>query len=106
MKDLIEFSEFLELSAKLEIKVGKITEVEDVPKSSKLIKLTVDFGTETRTVVTNIKPLINACESVPLGLGINRSLVDKSFAMIMPGEVESGKLAVIRATTEPGTKLL
>jgi methionyl-tRNA synthetase len=123
MKELIEFSEFLELSAKLEIKVGKITEVEDVPKSSKLIKLTVDFGTETRIVVTNIKPLINACEFVPLGLGINRSLVDKSFAfvtnlkpvtmmgiestaMIMPGEVESGKLAVIRATTEPGTKLL
>ncbi len=123
MKELIEFSEFLELSAKLEIKVGKITEVEDVPKSSKLIKLTVDFGTETRTVVTNIKPLINTCESVPLGLGMNRSLVDKSFAfitnlkpvtmmgiestaMIMPGEVELGKLAVIRATTEPGTKLL
>ncbi len=123
MKELIEFSEFLELSAKLEIKVGKITEVEDVPKSSKLIKLTVDFGSETRTVVTNIKPLINSCESVPLGLGMNRSLVDKSFAfitnlkpvtmmgiestaMIMPGEVESGKLAVIRATTEPGTKLL
>ena len=123
MKELIEFSEFIELSAKLEIKVGKITQVEDVPKSSKLIKLTVDFGTETRTVVTNIKPLINGCESVPLGLGINRSLVDKSFAfitnlkpvtmmgiestaMIIPGEVELGKLAVIRATTEPGTKLL
>jgi methionyl-tRNA synthetase len=123
MKELIEFSEFLELSAKLEIKVGKITEVEDVPKSSKLIKLTVDFGTETRIVVTNIKPLINECKSVPLGLGISRSLVDKSFAfitnlkpvtmmgiestaMIMPGEVELGKLAVIRATTEPGTKLL
>ncbi len=128
MKELIEFSEFLEISNKLEIKVGKITGVEDVPKSSKLIKLTVDFGTETRTVVTNIKPLINTedesiASGIRTGLGMSRSLVDKSFAfitnlkpvtmmgiestaMIMPGEIELGKLAIIQSTTEPGTKLL
>jgi len=63
MKDLIEFSEFLEIQKKLEIKVGQIVNVEDVPKSNKLIKLTVDFGTETRTVVTNIKPILNSEDS-------------------------------------------
>ena len=56
MKDKIEFSEFLELEKKLEIKIGKVISVEDVPKSNKLLKLNVEFGEEVRIVVTNIKP--------------------------------------------------
>jgi tRNA-binding EMAP/Myf-like protein len=126
MKDLIEFSEFLEIEKKLEIKIGKVTNVEDVPKSNKLIKLTVDFGTETRTVVTNIKPLLNPTDdqiSVNLrtSLGMSMSLVDKKFAfitnlkpvtmmgiestaMIVPGEIESGN--VVTMSGNLGTKLL
>lgn len=54
MKQLIEFSEFLEIEEKLEIKIGRITAAESVPKSYG-IKLTVDFGGEdTRTVFTNL----------------------------------------------------
>ena len=126
MKDLIEFSEFLEIEKKLEIKIGKVTNVEDVPKSNKLIKLTVDFGTETRTVVTNIKPLLNPTDesvaaNLRTSLGMSMSLVDKKFAfitnlkpvtmmgiestaMIMPGEIESGNVVTISANS--GTKLL
>jgi methionyl-tRNA synthetase len=56
MKQKINFDEFLEIEKKLEIKVGKILEVEEVPKSKKLLKLTVDFGNkDVRTVTTNIK---------------------------------------------------
>ena len=33
MKDKIEFAEFLDIQSKLEIKVGKIKTVTDVPKS-------------------------------------------------------------------------
>jgi methionyl-tRNA synthetase len=126
MKNEIEFSEFLEIEKKLEIKIGKVTNVEDVPKSNKLIKLTVDFGTETRIVVTNIKPLLNPSDesivaNLKTSLGMSQSLIDKRFAfitnlkpvrmmgiestaMIMPGEIESGNVITIRG--ELGTKLL
>lgn len=126
MKDLIEFSEFLEIQKKLEIKVGQIVNVEDVPKSNKLIKLTVDFGTETRTVVTNIKPLLNTEDGEVQAnlrgtLGMAISLLDKkmsfitnlkpvtmmgieSTAMIMPGEIEKG--FVITMQGQIGTTLL
>lgn len=60
MKEQISFEEFLELENKLEIKTGCITLVEEVEKSKKLLKLTVDFGEEDiRTVVTNIKPKLD-----------------------------------------------
>jgi methionyl-tRNA synthetase len=125
MKELIEFSEFLEIEKRLEIKIGKITNVEDVPKSNKLIKLTVDFGTETRIVVTNIKPLLNPQDETVAAnlrgsLGMAMSLVDKkmafitnlkpvtmmgieSAAMIMPGEIEKGFVTTI--VGEVGAKL-
>lgn len=55
MKDKIEFSEFLEIEKKLEIKLGKITEVSKIVGSNKMLILSVDFGEESeRTVVTNI----------------------------------------------------
>jgi len=134
MKDLIEFPEFLEIQKKLEIKVGQIINVEDVPKSNKLIKLTVDFGTETRTVVTNIKPLLNSEDSQiqanlrgTLGMAVSmddkghHSLLNKklsfitnlkpvtmmgieSTAMIMPGEIEKGNVITVQG--QIGTTLL
>lgn len=107
MKEQIEFSEFLELEKKLEIKTGKIISVEDVPKSSKLIKLTVEFGDhfneDNRTVVTNIKP--------NLGEDYKELLLDQIFlfitnlkpvtmmgiestAMILPGELPGNLIKV------------
>jgi methionyl-tRNA synthetase len=59
-KQQIDITEFGEIEKKLEIKYGTIIEVEDVPKSSKLIKLKVDLGNDDiRTVVTNIKPRLS-----------------------------------------------
>ncbi|MGI6717486.1 MAG: methionine--tRNA ligase [Eubacteriales bacterium] len=40
--------------AKVHLVVGKILECESVPKSDKLLKLTVDIGTETRQVASGI----------------------------------------------------
>lgn len=110
MKNLIEFSEFLEIEKKLEIKIGKVTNVEDVPKSNKLIKLTVNFGTETRTVVTNIKPLLSDPQSLvsmifPFITNLKpvTMMGIESTAMIMPGEIEKGDMITVNGN--PGTKL-
>ncbi len=40
---------------KLDIRVGTITDVEEVAKSDKLMKLTVDFGDHTRSILAGIK---------------------------------------------------
>lgn len=40
---------------KLDIRVGRIVLVEDVEKSKKLIKMTVDFGGFTRTILSGMK---------------------------------------------------
>ena len=40
---------------KLDIRVGTIKSVADVPDSKKLMKLTVDFGDHSRTILAGIK---------------------------------------------------
>ncbi|HUC54271.1 MAG TPA: hypothetical protein VMR90_09510 [Candidatus Cybelea sp.] len=39
----------------LDIRVGTIDRVEDVPRSDKLMKLTVNFGDHSRTILAGIK---------------------------------------------------
>jgi methionyl-tRNA synthetase len=39
---------------KMDIRIGQIIDAENVPKSKKLLKLTVDFGSERRTIVSGI----------------------------------------------------
>lgn len=52
MKDTITYEDF----AKLDLRIGEIKQVETIPKSKKLLKLTVDFGPEIgqRTVLAGI----------------------------------------------------
>jgi len=112
MKELIEFKDFLEIESKLEIKVGKITNVEDVPKSDKLLKLTVDFGDEQRVVVTNIKPQLKIESALLSGLMFlfvtnlkpTKIMGIESTAMIMPGELD--KDLMITINSNPGAKIL
>ena len=40
---------------KIDVRVGTIVTVEDVPKSSKLARLTVDFGDHRRTILAGIR---------------------------------------------------
>ncbi len=52
----VEYIDFLDFQ-KVELKVGQILEVEEIPKAKKLYKLTVDLGEENpRTIVAGIKP--------------------------------------------------
>lgn len=40
---------------KIDIRVGTIELVEDIPKSDKLVKMTVDFGAFKRTILVGLK---------------------------------------------------
>lgn len=40
---------------KLDVRVGLIVAVDDVPKSAKLLRLTVDFGDHRRTILSGMK---------------------------------------------------
>ncbi|MGV8151473.1 MAG: methionine--tRNA ligase subunit beta [Candidatus Nanoarchaeia archaeon] len=48
---LVSFSEW----QKLDLRAGEINTVEEIPGADKLYKLTVDLGTETRTLVAGLK---------------------------------------------------
>ncbi|MDO4744492.1 MAG: methionine--tRNA ligase [Clostridia bacterium] len=49
-KENIDFDKFLEL----DIRVGKVLECEPVPKSSKLLRFTIETGSETRQILSGI----------------------------------------------------
>ena len=51
IKPAISFDEL----DKLDVRVGTIERVDDVPKSEKLVKLTVDFGDHRRTILAGLK---------------------------------------------------
>lgn len=112
MKSEIEFNEFLEIEKKLEIKVGIITEVERMPKSDKMLKLTVDLGeSHPRTVMTNIgnhegledeQVLVNYQCPFITNLKPTKIMGVMSSAMIMPPVVD-GK---VQLDAQPGNTLL
>ena len=51
IKDEIAYDDF----AKMDLRLGKVVACEEVKRSKKLLKLTVDIGSEQRTVVSGIK---------------------------------------------------
>lgn len=51
-KPTVSFDDF----AKLDLRVGKITEIADHPNADKLLVLTVDLGDQQRTLVAGLKP--------------------------------------------------
>lgn len=51
IKETISFSDF----EKLDVRVGMITSVSDIPGSKKLVKLLVDFGNHSRSILAGLK---------------------------------------------------
>jgi len=51
IKDEISFEDF----ANIDIRIGEIDEVLDIPKSNNLMKLVVNFGDHKRTIIAGIK---------------------------------------------------
>ena len=51
IKDVISFKDF----SRIDIRIGEIEEVEDMPKSNTLVKLVVNFGDHSRVVIAGLK---------------------------------------------------
>ncbi len=97
VKDQIQFDDF----AKLDLKVGTIVAAEKVEKADKLLKLQIDLGFETRTIVSGIA-LHFAPEEIKgkqvvivANLAPRKMKGIESNGMILMAEDKSGKLHFI-----------
>lgn len=97
VKENINFDDFM----KMDIRIGTITEAEKVAKTKKLLKITVDTGVDTRTVVSGIaehyKPeeIIGKQVSVLMNLEPRKLKGIESQGMILMAEDADGKLAFV-----------
>jgi methionyl-tRNA synthetase len=92
--------------SKLDIRVGTILEAERVPKTDKLLKLTIDTGLDKRTVVSGIaewyKPedAIGKKVSILVNLAPRKIKGIESKGMILMAENPQGELSFVTATKE------
>lgn len=99
-KKEIEFDDF----QKVDIRTGTITEAELVPKTKKLLKLTVDTGIDIRTVVSGIAEFYEPEEIIGTQVCILVNLQPRklknieSQGMILMAEDENGKLHFVSPT--------
>ncbi|MDE5422352.1 methionine--tRNA ligase [Ancylomarina sp. DW003] len=97
VKENINFDDFM----KMDIRIGTITEAEKVAKTKKLLKIKVDTGVDTRTVVSGIaehyKPeeIIGKQVSVLMNLEPRKLKGIESQGMILMAEDADGKLAFV-----------
>ncbi len=101
-KETIEFDDF----TKLDIRIGTILEAEKVAKTKKLLKLKVDVGIDTRTIVSGIaesfspEDIIGQQVSVLVNLAPRKIRGVESQGMILMTDTPDGKLAFVEPTKE------
>jgi len=74
---------------KLDVRVGTIVSIDEVPGSTKLLKLTVDFGDHTRTILAGMKAERADSQEV---VGLQALFVVNLEPKRMAGEVSEGML--------------
>ena len=95
-KDYIEFEDF----EKLDIRVGKVLECEPVPKSSKLLRFTLEVGSETIQILSGIskyhtpEELIGKNVIFIANLKPRKMMGLESCGMILSAEFEDGLTAL------------
>ena len=100
VKPEIVFDDF----AKIDLKVGTIVSAEKVEKADKLLKLQIDLGFETRTIVSGIamhfKPedIVGIQVTVVTNLAPRKMRGIESNGMILMAEDKSGKLHFVNTT--------
>ena len=101
-KETIEFDDF----TKLDVRIGTILEAEKVAKTKKLLKLKVDVGIDTRTIVSGIaesfspEDIIGQQVSVLVNLAPRKIRGVESQGMILMTDTPNGKLAFVEPNKE------
>jgi methionyl-tRNA synthetase len=96
--------------AKIEMKTGRVLAAEAIPKSSKLLKLQVDIGGETRQIVSGIAQFHKPDELVGKDVVVLTNLAPaKIFGVESNGMIlaagDTASLLAARDPVEPGTKI-
>lgn len=97
LKEEITFDDFM----KLDMRVGKVLDAVKVPKSKKLLKLTIDTGVDTRTVLSGIAEHFSAEEMIGKQVTVLANLAPRK----MMGEVSEG-MVLMAEDAEGNLKLL
>lgn len=103
----IQYDDF----AKLDLRIGTITEAVKVPKADKLLQLQVDLGAETRTIVSGIaqhfapESLVGKQVIVVANLAPRKMRGIESQGMILSAEQPDGSLILVgpHNLTQPGS---
>lgn len=104
----ITFDDF----AKLDLRVARVVEVEPVPNATKLLKLTVDLGTETRTILAGIAEMYQPDELkdklivVVANLQPRKMRGIESQGMLLAADVD-GQAIILQPETQvpPGSRV-
>ncbi len=102
LKSTIQYDDF----AKLDLRIGTIISAEKVEKADKLLKLQIDLGFETRTVISGIalhfKPeeIVGKQVTVVANLAPRKMRGIESNGMILMAEDQGGKLKFIAPDVE------
>jgi methionyl-tRNA synthetase len=98
VKPEIQFDDF----AKIDLRVGTIVAAEKVEKADKLLKLQVDLGFETRTIVSGIAMHFDAVDIIGKQVTVVTNLAPRkmrgieSNGMILMAEDAAGKLKFVQ----------
>jgi methionyl-tRNA synthetase len=94
---------------KLDLRVGRVTFAEPVPKSKKLLRCEVDLGLERRQVLAGVaehlrpEELVGKLVVVVANLAPRKMLGLESQGMLLMAKNREGKLVPVLADSEPGS---
>ncbi|MCG9911200.1 MAG: methionine--tRNA ligase [Flavobacteriales bacterium] len=108
-KPEIQFDDF----SKIDIRIGTIIHAEKVPKADKLLKLSVNTGIDTRTILSGIaehftpEEVIGKQVTVLVNLAPRKMRGIESQGMILMAEDADGKLVFVKSETmiNPGSEV-
>ena len=108
-KEEISYEDF----QKLDVRMGKVLSAERIPETDKLLKLSVDFGDETRQIVSGIAEYVSEDDIVgklyPFVVNLKTRTIkgEESNGMIMAVSTEEGDFALLtpHAPIPAGSKI-
>ena len=101
-KKTIDFDDFL----KVDIRVGTVTNAENVPKSNKLLKLLIDTGVDERVILSGIskyytpKEIVGKKVMVLINLKARKMMGIESQGMLLLAEDSDGKLSLMQPDSD------